>query len=334
MNTLSFVLGIDVSKATLDLCLVNAAGDTLQTLCIDNTKKAFGDIIELIRQHKLASSVFLICFENTGVYSKPLAQFLSKHEIAYAEIAALEIKRASGIQRGKTDSADARQIALYGLRHSDKLQITTLEPSEIQALRVLLTQREKLLKAIALFESTQEQTSFLAKEVLGKVTRYNAQTLRALNKQLKKLEDHIQQFLLQQDPLHEQQELLQTIPGIGPVTALYLVAITQGFTRFGNSRKFACFAGVAPFEYRSGSSIRGKTRVSHLANKKIKSLLHMASLTAIRYDPELKRYYQRKKEEGKHSMLVLNNIKFKLIQRAFAVINRQTPYVITAKFAA
>ncbi len=185
-----------------------------------------------------------------------------------------------------------------------------------------------------MFESTQEQTSFLAKEALGKVTCYNAQTLRALNKQLKKLEDHIQQFLLQQDHLNEQQELLQTIPGIGPVTALYLIVITQGFTRFANSRKFACFAGVAPFEYRSGSSIRGKTRVSHLANKKIKSLLHMASLTAIRYDPELKRYYQRKKEEGKHSMLVLNNIKFKLIQRAFAVINRQTPYVITAKFAA
>lgn len=334
MNTISFVLGIDVSKTTLDLCLIDRTGHTLQKLCINNAKEAFGGIIELIQYHNLAGSDFLICFENTGVYSKPLAQFLSKHEIAYAEIAALEIKRASGIQRGKTDPADAKQIALYGLRHFDKLQVTILESSEIQTLRVLLAQREKLLKAIALFESTQEQESFLTKEVLGKLPSYNAQTLRALNKQLKNLEAHVQQFVLHQTHLHEQQELLQTIPGIGPVTALYLVAITQGFTRFANSRKFACFAGVAPFEYRSGSSVKGKTKVSHLANKKIKSLLHMASLTAIRYDPELKLYYQRKKEEGKHSMLVLNNIKFKLIQRAFAVINRQTPYVITSKFAA
>ena len=127
---------------------------------------------------------------------------------------------------------------------------------------------------------------------------------------------------------------MESIPGIGRVTALYLITITQVFARFANGRKFACFAGVAPFEYRSGSSIRGKTKVSPLANKKIKSLLHMASLSAVRYDPELRLYYKRKKEEGKHSMLVLNNIKFKLIQRAFAVINRQTPYVVTSKFAA
>ena len=88
-----------------------------------------------------------------------------------------------------------------------------------------------------------------------------------------------------------------------------MIIATKGFTSFQNARQFACYAGIAPFEYSSGTSIRSKTRVSHLADKKMKSLLHMASLNAVRFDAEIKAYYERKKEEGKHTMLVLNNVK-------------------------
>ncbi|WP_026705032.1 transposase, partial [Flavobacterium soli] len=94
-----------------------------------------------------------------------------------------------------------------------------------------------------------------------------------------------------------------------------------------------CYSGVAPFEYSSGTSVKGRTKVSHLADKKMKSLLHMCALTAIKYDPQLKEYYNKKKAEGKNSMLVLNNIRCKIISRVFSVINRQTPYVNTYKFA-
>jgi hypothetical protein len=96
----------------------------------------------------------------------------------------------------------------------------------------------------------------------------------------------------------------------------------------------ACYAGVAPFEYSSGSSIKGRTKVNHLADKKMKSLLYMCAMNAKKWDKELQEYYQRKVEEGKPKMLVLNNISCKLLGRVFAVINRETPHVNMHKFAA
>ncbi|PWN59932.1 transposase, partial [Chryseobacterium viscerum] len=96
--------------------------------------------------------------------------------------------------------------------------------------------------------------------------------------------------------------------------------------------KFACYSGIVPFEYSSGTSLRGKSRVSHFADKKMKSILHMASLAAIKHDAEIKNYYERKKQEGKHSLLIINNVKCKIISRAFAVIFRNTPFVNTYKF--
>ncbi|RZK16725.1 MAG: IS110 family transposase, partial [Flavobacterium sp.] len=91
-------------------------------------------------------------------------------------------------------------------------------------------------------------------------------------------------------------------------------------------RKFACYSGVAPFEHRSGSSVRGKSRVSSLGNKAVKSLLHLAAMAAIGCNEELKDYYQRKVAEGKNKMLVLNAVRNKLIHRIFACVNQNRKY--------
>lgn len=116
-------------------------------------------------------------------------------------------------------------------------------------------------------------------------------------------------------------------------TAIYLIIATKGFKAFTSSRKFACYAGVAPFEYSSGSSVRGRTKVSNMADKKMKSLLQMCALSAIKYDPQLREYYNNKKGQGKNVMLVLNNIRCKIISWVFSVVSRQTPFIDTYKFA-
>ncbi len=128
--------------------------------------------------------------------------------------------------------------------------------------------------------------------------------------------------------------MLQSIPSVGRQTSVVLIAYTQAFTLFSNHRKFACFAGVAPFEYTSGTSIKGRTKVSNLANKKIKSILNIAALSAKKYDPELKLYFQRKLKEGKNKMLILNAIRCKIIRRAFAVVKRNSKFVNTLKAVA
>src|ERR1017187_8934961 len=103
--------------------------------------------------------------------------------------------------------------------------------------------------------------------------------------------------------------------------------ITNGFTMMKDAIKLACYCGVAPFEYSSGSSVRGKTKVHHMANKKLKCNLHMASLTAVKLDADLKTYYERKVAEGKNKMSVLNAVKNKLLARVVAVVNKQQEYV-------
>ena len=121
--------------------------------------------------------------------------------------------------------------------------------------------------------------------------------------------------------------LITSVVGIGFVTAINLLIHTQGFNTMCDSRKLACYCGVAPFPYQSGISIKGKTRVSNMANKKLKTNLHLAALTAIKCDPQLKAYYERKVLEGKSKMSVINAVRFKLLARVVAVVNKNEEYV-------
>ena len=111
------------------------------------------------------------------------------------------------------------------------------------------------------------------------------------------------------------------------VTRSKFLCVTDNFQRFSAPRKFACYSGVAPFEYSSGTSIRGKTKTSHLANREVKVYLTRAAITAIAWDPQIKAYYKRKIAEGKHKASVINAVRAKIIARCFAVIKRKTPFV-------
>ena len=122
--------------------------------------------------------------------------------------------------------------------------------------------------------------------------------------------------------------LLQTITGVGRITAAYIIAVTDNFVRFSDPRKFNCYAGLAPFDHQSGKSIRAKSRISHLANKTIKCLLRLSAFVAVRYNEELKTYYHARVAEGKSKMSVLNIIGAKLVKIMFAVVKRQTPYIV------
>lgn len=101
---------------------------------------------------------------------------------------------------------------------------------------------------------------------------------------------------------------------------------TNEFKNIHKAQQYACYAGIAPFEHSSGTSIRGRTRVSHKANKSVKTLLHLAALTAIRYNTDKKNYYNRKIEQGKNKMLVINAVRNKLVHRVFACVTQNRPY--------
>jgi transposase len=326
----SVFIGLDVSKDKLDYCVTSKEDTQHQFGILVNNAKAINGFLTTVSKKHTKNDV-LFCLENTGVYSMPLCYWLQANGFDYWVVSALQIKRSKGITRGKTDKSDAKDITLYAMTHLRGLILSKLPENDFVELRLLLAERDKVVKAISLFQTTEESKNFLPKEVLQTTLLHNKQMMSFLKKQMKQIEVSISNLVARNPTFKQQDELLQSIPGVGRQTAVTFIAYTQAFTLFKSHRQFACFAGVAPFEYSSGSSVRGRTKVSQLANKKVKTLLNMAALSAKKWDPQIKEYYERKVSEGKNKMLVLNAIRCKLISRAFAVIQRNSPFVNTLK---
>jgi transposase len=299
---------------------------------IENKEKS---IASFVKKHLeiYPKEQVLFCFEDTGIYSLPLAYYLNDNELTYWQRPSIEIKRSRGITRGKSDKIDSKEIAFYAFTHEYKFQPNKLPAKEIQQLRLLFTEREKVMKSLASFEKTSENKDFMAKEIFASVASVNKTIVAQLQKAFKTIEEKIMEIISSKDALNQQYKLITSIQGIGKQTAVYLLIATKGFSAFENWRQLACYAGVAPFPYQSGTSINGRNKVHPLADKKLKSLLNMCAISAVRSDKELKEYYKRKVTEGKPKMLVINNVRGKLLARVFAVINRKTPFVNTHKFA-
>ncbi len=190
-----------------------------------------------------------------------------------------------------------------------------------------------MLKTVLSLSMTEENNDFLPKDVTSEIQELNKDALKKMKEIIGKLEKKMMEIIEANEQMKTQYKLVTSVPGIGQQVAINLILTTKCVTAFETSRQLACYAGVAPFEYSSGSSIRGKTKVSPMANKKLKSILTMSALAAKRSDKGIADYYNRKIKEGKNAMLVMNAIKCKLIARVFATVKRGTPYVNTLKYA-
>ncbi len=335
MKNFTIFTGIDVSKLTLDVYILNTNElSSVSHLKVSNSTDGIQELLSRFSQDEVKNGQVVFCFEDTGVYSMPLCYYFENKSIPYACVPAVHIKKSMGLKRGKSDKSDSRDIALYAKNHSEEFSLRHLPLIEIQELKLLLSEREKLVKSIKVFKSSQEVVDFLDKKTLKNLLKSNSKTVALLEKQLKEMDEMIRRLIDQHQEMNHQKELLESIPGIGPQTAMFLIVYSNCFKNFDNWRQMACYAGVAPFPYQSGTSIHGRTKVSHLAQKKLKSLLNMAALTAVKYDKELAEYYVRKVTEGKNKMSVLNAVRCKLLARAFAVINRNSPFVDMRKFVA
>jgi transposase len=318
------IIGVDVSKLKLDSVLLPAS----KHLQITNNKEGFAQWLQWLKRHCTQMGAVLVVMEDTGHYTHLFELFLQAHRIGYVKKPAIEIKNSSGLIRGKSDLVDAARIAQYGWLRREELSVQPCPAEVIMKLRDLLSYRYKLVK-------DRSGYKVRLKEALatGRISKsdflYHEQVKDILyfDKKIVQVEKQIWVLLKASTELQKNFQLLQTIKGVGKITAAYMVAYTNNFTRFTAARKFNCYAGLAPFEHSSGKSIRGKSRVSHLANKHIKCVLRLAAFVCVRYNQELKQYYERRVKEGKSKMSVINIIGSKLISRMFAVVRKQTPYI-------
>lgn len=317
-------LGIDVSKLTIDAHLYVA--DTHQQF--ENNESGFKQMISWAKEKgNVRADELLICFEHTGSYGLPLATFLEKKKLSYSMVPALA-KRSMGMVRGKDDMVDAKRIAEYAHLRREIIKQTKLPPVLLQKLRELLSLRELMVVQRAGHKAKSgELRRIYKKSNITRVIEIQTKLIEELNKGIKSLDVEINSLIYSDPEIKRQYELITSIKGIGPVVATNLIVVTQCFTTFENSRKLACYCGVAPFEKKSGSSLKSKAKVSHYANKKMKSLLNLAASSAVQVKGEMKIYYNRRIEAGKSKMSTLNIIRNKLLHRVFAVVNRGTPYV-------
>jgi transposase len=326
------VIGIDVSKFTLDAC-IHCSQIFIQ---VPNTKQGYRKLLsQVVKSTGCPIEQVLFCFEHTGMYSFVLASFLSEKQISYILIPGLEIKRSLGIQRGKNDQIDAKKIAQYAYRRRDEVTPYKIPEKSINKIRQLLSLRERLIKQRAGYEATlKDQGDFIDISENKLLFYIPKKLIKELSMQIASVERAIDLVLEENPGIMSNYSLITSIPGIGRQTALHLIVITNNFLLFENHRKLASYAGVAPFPYTSGISIRGKTKVSSMANKKLKSLLSACAVSAIKIDPELKTYFKRRTEKGINKMNTINAVRNKLLSRVFAVVRRGTPYVTLGKFAA
>jgi transposase len=317
-------IGIDVSKLTLDACIHGQ-----QTLIqVPNTKHGHLKLLSWAKKCADCSiENILFCFEHTGIYSFTLAEFMTEMKLNYILVPGLEIKRSLGIQRGKNDQIDAKKIAQYAYRRRDEVTISEAPDKSMNKIRQLLSLREKLVKQRSEFLSTlKDQANFIKESKNKLLFSIPLKLIKELNKQIGNIEKDVDLVLEENPEIMDNFKLITSITGIGRQTALLLIIVTNNFLRFNDYRKLASYAGIAPF--------KGRNKVSPLANKKLKSLLSSCAVSSIRHDHEMKIYFTRRTESGKHKMNTINAVRNKLLSRVFAVVKRRTPYILLHRYAA
>jgi len=315
------VIGIDVSKEKLDFCLRNEK-NVLREIIVKNTISAIkASLKRLLKEYELTD--LLLCAEYTGQYIYPLCCACEELSIDLWMENPEQIKLHSGVQRGKNDKLDARKIADYALRYQDKVKLFSLPEKTIATLKQLLCERSMYLSDKGKYNGQlTDQKRFMSKEDYTKKSKRLKRQIKELDASIAEIEQEIERLIKSDKMLSRQQELLLSVDGVGEQTAIKMIVETNAFRDFDNGRQFCCHAGVAPFKFDSGTSIHSRNKVSHRADKCMKSLLHMAALSVAtrKKDGELREYYNRKVAEGKNKMSVLNAVRAKLVLRMFAVI--------------
>lgn len=320
-------IGIDVSKNTLDWAVYTNNHIVWQTQS-ENAPVAIRAVIKRLQAlPSFSCSTCVVCMEHTGLYNAHALEVLFQAQFPIWLEASLHIKQAGGLQRGKSDSIDAQRIAEYAYRFQDRLRLWQPPRPVMKKLAELTRLRQRLQGMISQLKvPLTEQKRFGDKSLTAQLGQHCSSSLKALINDLKGVEKAIKLLIADDPTLKSLFELVTSIPGVGQVVATELVLASDEFKAINDPKKLACHAGVAPFEHSSGSSVRGKTRVNHQARKSLKTLLHMAAMSALQVKGELQDYYQRKVKEGKNKMLVINALRNKLIHRVYAVVKRGEKY--------
>lgn len=306
------IYGIDISKNVFDVY-----SDTSGHFQFNNDDKGFKSLL------KALPSDALVVMEATGYYHYRLAQFLYKKGVAVSVVNPLSVKRfiQMKLAKVKTDKSDARSICDYGTMNDLPLYdaLTDVHAECLQLFRLLDTYVK---------QRTAAKNKLHGEEVLGIPSKFVYRSLKRqlkhLNKEIGLIEDRLLE-LVKQDQ-QQQLTLLKSIPGMGVKTALFLIVVTDGFSKFETASQLCSYVGITPTIRESGSSVRGRSRISKVGNKKLRNLLFLCAFSACKYNKACREIYERIVAKGKSKKVALIAVANKLLKQAFAIAKSGLPY--------
>ena len=312
MSKYKEIYGVDISKDVFDVYAKKSGHHQFK-----NEEKGFTIFLKSLPKDSL------VVMEATGYYHYRLAQYLYKQKVLVSVVNPLSVKRfiQMKLAKVKTDKSDAKAICEYGQMNEVPLY-TALTDVQSECLQLFRLSDNYLKKR------TATKNKLHGEEVLGTPSKFVYRSLKRdlkhLNKEIKEIESRLLE-LVKQDQ-QKQLTLLKSIPGMGVKTALFLIVVTDGFSKFEKASQLCSYVGITPTIRQSGSSVRGRSRISKVGNKKLRNLLFLCAFSACKHNKACREIYERIVNKGKSKKLALIAVANKLLKQAFAIAKSGIPY--------
>ncbi|MCB0089371.1 MAG: transposase [Caldilineaceae bacterium] len=314
---MSHVLGIDVSKAKIDVAL-SADNKRFQSGQFKNERSGHKALGQWLQRQKV--SELHVCLEATGRYGDEVAHYLYEQGYVVSMVNPWRIHAygQSKLRRNKNDRIDARLIADFCATQQPEPWIPS---SAIQRELQELSREISTLKADRQRKRNKLKSGLSSAKMLHSLERQ----LDFIEQEIAKLEQEIEQLIDQDSALKQDFELLLSIPAIGPTTAIRFLAEVD-VTRFQQAAQVAAYAGLVPREHTSGSSVHKKPHLSNLGNRHLRTAFYMPALAAHRFNPIIQALVARLTERGKSKMTIIGAVMRKLLHLAFGVLKTRKPF--------
>lgn len=316
------ILGVDIGKEKVDVKL-EYGEEKEEEATFDNVPAGHKKLQRFMKKRKVKKAH--VCMEATGRYGEVLAEFLCEqgHDVSVVNPVRIKAYAESQLQRNKTDKLDAALIADFC--RTQNPPVWTPPPPEWRQLQVLARHLEDLEadrqrqrnRLDALQHSAHPSTI---------VVDNLRQQIDLLGQQIEQVKADMQDHIDNHPAMKQQRDLLDSIKGIGPLTAAKLIAEFRNITDFDDVRQLIAFAGLNPKQHQSGKSNRSKTPISKMGRSSIRAALYMPAVSARQHNPILKAFADRLEERGVTGKQLIVAVMRKLLHLAFGILKSGQPF--------
>lgn len=322
--TWRYVVGIDISKQHLDCYLLDrktAQGWECQVI---NTPKGFDQLEQWLTDQQVDRSQTVWVSEHTGRYGEHLLRWTTTEDWPHAVVKTTALDKVTHEHHRKDDPYDAEELADYGARFSDRLRLTQAPKPAVGQIKRLQAERRKMVDRRAALKSKLTEADIHDAD-MSQLTDMWTQQIDLLNQHIDQLEETMDELIRQDTSLATRHQTMRTAPGVGPVIGRFWLSLFAGQDQL-DARKISSRFGFAPHGRSSGSSVKSPDRSTGHGNSEMRKLMHQAARSVANHKPHYRDYYERKLAEGKHELVVINNIINKLIRLFCAMWNNKADY--------